>query len=249
MNVKHWRVALAAALALMAASATAVAGDESYMIVGEPFVEMRTGPGRGYPAFLAAERGERLLILKRKNSWFKLQAVDGQSGWVNLDALRGGRIAQGEASVAFDRVVDRFQSRRFEGGFLVGELGGAATIGGFAQYNLVPRVGLRVSAGQILGKFSDGWMATGDVVLTPFPDWRISPFFALGSGVVRTSPQTTLVQSESRTDEATHVAAGLKTYITRRFVLHMEFDDYIVLTNRDNNEEHQQWQLGFSVFF
>ncbi len=240
---------------LITAAGVACAGqgstpsDASYLRVDDSFLELRTGPGRGYPAFFAAEKGERLRIVKRKNYWFKLQTDRGRTGWVHLDRLRSGRLHRGDASVAFRRIAERFERRRFEGGFLMGKLGGAASLGGFAQLNLVPRVGIRASAQQLLGRFSDGWMASADVVMSPFPAWRVAPFFALGSGVVKTTSRTRLVQSNQRTDEATHVAAGIKAYVTRRFVMHAEFDDYIVLTNRDDNEEIRQWQLGFSVFF
>ena len=36
----------------------------------DPFVEMRTGPGRGYPVFNSIEQGETVEVLKRKPDWY-----------------------------------------------------------------------------------------------------------------------------------------------------------------------------------
>ena len=53
----------------------------------EAFVEMRTAPGRGYPVFYVAERGELITLLKRKTDWIKLRNFRGVEGWAHIDDI------------------------------------------------------------------------------------------------------------------------------------------------------------------
>ena len=82
-----------------------------------------------------------------------------------------------------------------------------------------PNVSVEVWGSQILGNFSNGWMGSVNVVHEAFPEWRFSPFFTMGAGVIHTEPKSTIVQGEDRTDQIGHVGAGFRVYITRRFVL------------------------------
>ena len=46
--------------------------------VTDPFIEMHTGPGRGYPVFYVAGEGEQIKILKRRTDWFKVELQRGE---------------------------------------------------------------------------------------------------------------------------------------------------------------------------
>jgi hypothetical protein len=71
----------------------------------------------------------------------------------------------------------------------------------------------------------------------------------LGTGVVRTEPKGTLIGTTDRTDQVTLVGGGVRAYLTRRFVLRAEYKSYVVLTSRDENEEIEEWKVGFGFFF
>ena len=77
----------------------------------------------------------------------------------------------------------------------------------------------------------------------------MSPFFKLGAGVIHTEPKSTLVQAEDRTDEIGHAGFGIRTYVSRRFIFRTEYNNYVVFTSRDDNEEVEEWKVGFSFFF
>ena len=88
---------------------------------------------------------------------------------------------------------------------------------------------------------------SGDVFV---PEWRLSPYFTLGTGVIYTEPKSTLVQSVDRDDQIGYVGGGLQFYLTRRFMLRTEYRNNIVFTSRDDNEEVDEWKyLGFAFFF
>ena len=77
----------------------------------------------------------------------------------------------------------------------------------------------------------------------------MSPFFTLGAGVIHTEPKSTIVQGEDRSDQVGHVGAGFRIYAARRFVLRAEYKSYVVFTSRDDNEEVEEWKVGFAFFF
>ena len=77
----------------------------------------------------------------------------------------------------------------------------------------------------------------------------VGAIFSLGAGVINTSPKSTIVPFPDRTDEIGHVGAGLRVYAMRRFLLRAEYKSYVVFTSRDENEEVEEWKVGFAFFF
>jgi hypothetical protein len=78
---------------------------------------------------------------------------------------------------------------------------------------------------------------------------RASPYFTLGAGAIHTEPKATLVATVDRTDSVAHAGAGVRAYLTRRFVFRAEYKAYVVFTSRNDNEEIREWKAGFSFFF
>jgi len=217
--------------------------------VADPYLDMHTGPGRGYPKFHIVERGESVDILKRRTDWFLVRAPDGNEGWVDRAQMER-TLQTGEQEIEFAQANQQdFTNSRWELGLLAGNFGGANIVSLYGAYSLNPNVAVEVWGSQILGNFSNGWMGSVNVVHETWPDWRISPFFTLGTGVIRTSPKSTIVQGEDRTDQIAHVGAGFRIYATRRFILRAEYKSYVVFTSRDDNEEVEEWKAGFAFFF
>ncbi|MEM7503573.1 MAG: SH3 domain-containing protein [Pseudomonadota bacterium] len=217
--------------------------------VTDPYLEMRTGPGRGYPKFHVVDRGESVDIVKRRTDWFLVRTAKGKEGWVDRSQME--RTLQQDGEFIDFEAADQedFTNSRWELGVLAGDFGGANVISLYGAYSLNPHVGIELWGSQILGNFSNGWMANVNVVHETWPDWRVSPFFTLGAGVIHTEPKSTIVQGEDRTDQVGHAGAGLRFYATRRFILRAEYKSYVVFTSRDDNEEVEEWKVGFAFFF
>jgi hypothetical protein len=81
------------------------------------------------------------------------------------------------------------------------------------------------------------------------PEWRLSPFVTLGTGIVTIEPKATLVQPADRNDQTAYVGAGVRFYWTRRFFLRGEYRSHMVFTSRNENEEIDEWKLGLAFFF
>ncbi len=242
--------ALCLTLSLGVAAPAAFAADRYKSVsVADPYLEMRTGPGVGYPKFHVVDRGESVDIVKRRTDWFLVRTDRGKEGWV--DRAQMERTLQADGQVVDFEAADQddFTNSRWELGVLAGDFGGANIISLYGAYSLNPHVGIELWGSQILGNFSNGWMANVNVVHETWPDWRVSPFFTLGAGVVHTEPKSTIIQGEDRTDQVGHAGAGIRFYATRRFILRAEYKSYVVFTSRDDNEEVEEWKVGFAFFF
>ncbi len=245
-----WLLVLALALCEAPTTVIAQAADEYRTVaVADPFLEMRTGPGRGYPIFHVVDRGETIEILMRRTDWFQVRAPNGTEGWVDRAQMERTLQPTGSTISFAEADLEDFTNATWELGVLAGDFGGANIVSVYGGYSLNPYVSLEVWGSQILGNFSNGWMGSVNVVHETWPDWRISPFFTLGTGIIHTEPKSTIVQGEDRTDQIAHAGAGIRMYATRRFILRAEFKSYVVFTSRDDNEEVEEWKVGFAFFF
>jgi len=223
------------------------------VVVSDPYIEMHTGPGRGYPIFYVAGQGDEVTVLKRKTDWFKVRLPRGthqfREGWVHIDQMRHTLDLEGNEIEFPNYGVDDFANRRWVAGIGGGDLDGANTVSAYLGFHLNPYISLQTEATQILADYSDGWMVNGGIYMHPFPYSRISPFFTIGTGYISIKPQTTIVQAEDLEDEIAHAGAGANVYISDRFILRLEYKRHTVYTSRDENEELNEWKAGFSLFF
>jgi hypothetical protein len=217
--------------------------------VSAPYIDLHTGPGRGYPIFYVAERGESIEILMRKTDWFKVRTARGKQGWVARAQIEQTQLAAGQPLLLADAGRDDYKQRRWELGAMGGSFGGADVVSVYGGYAFASTLATELSLSQVLGTYSDSLMLNVNLVAQPFPEWRVSPFFLLGSGVIQTDPQVTLVQSQSRTDGTTHVGVGVRTYLARRLLLRTEYNNYVVYQDKDSNQRIDEWKIGFTVFF
>lgn len=230
-------------------SAMAAADGYFQAEIAAPYIELRTGPGRGYPIYYVIDRGAHIEVLKRRTDWFKVRGPGGQEGWVSHEQLEQTLTLAGEPTRLHEPGIGDFSARRWELGVLGGDFDGADVLSVHGGYALTENLSLELSFSQALGNYSENRMVNANILAQPFPTWRVSPFFTLGTGVIETEPRVTLVQGEDRRDQIGHVGVGVRAYLTRRFVLRAEYKSYVVFTNRSENEEIQEWKAGFSVFF
>jgi hypothetical protein len=219
------------------------------LFVTQPYLELHTGPGRGYPVFHVVPRDESVDVLFRRTDWFKVRTEHGVEGWASQQDMLKTVLADG-SPFHFD-LGDRagFTTHRFELGMFAGAYGGANLISGYWAMQLNSQLSLEAAAGQFLGRFSNG--ETGDLGLAHviLPESRWSPFLTLGVGLVHTEPKATLVTPANRTEQTAYVGGGLRYYLTRRFFLRAEYKAHYIFTKRNENEEADEWKAGFAFFF
>ncbi len=218
------------------------------VVVADPYIDLHTGPGRGYPIFYVAAQGDRVTILKQQTEWYKIRTPRGKVGWVNITQMASTLDLDGQPIDFPSYGVDQFSKRRWIFGFGAGDFDGARILSATTTFAFTPNISGELAASQILGDYSDGYMGTASIVMSPFPEWRVSPFFEVGTGIIHVNPQTTIVQSQDRTDEIAHVGVGADFYVSKRFIFRAQYKRHTVFTSRDENEEIDEWTAGFSFF-
>jgi uncharacterized protein YgiM (DUF1202 family) len=247
--MRGWVLVLALCQFAAALDAAAAERQPREVTIADPFIELHTGPGRGYPVFYVAERGEQIAITKRRTDWFQVQVARGQEGWVHFEQLTTTLEEDGEPFDLPALGFNDYAARRWEVGALYGDFGGANVIGTYGSRSLTPNLSGELWVSQALGRYSDSTLVTLNVVHLMYPDWRASPYFTLGGGVIKTEPKATLVATTDRTDSIAQAGIGVRTYLTRRVVFRAEYKAHVVFTSRDDNEEVREWKAGFSFFF
>jgi uncharacterized protein YgiM (DUF1202 family) len=242
-------VCLLALAVLAAVPGRASARETLQVFVNAPYLELHTGPGRGYPVFNVVGRGDSIDVLKRFTDWYKVRTERGVEGWVAQRDMLSTVLADG-SPFTFN-LGDRagFTSHRFEAGvFLYGDYGGASEISAYWSYSLTSSLAVEITAGEFLGSAANG--SIGDIGLAHvfLPEKRFSPFVTLGTGFVHTEPKATLVVPSDRTDQSAYAGAGFRFYLTRRFFLRGEYRNHIVFTKRNQNEQVDEWKFGFAFF-
>ena len=223
--------------------------EAQWVTVAEPFLELHTGPGRGYPVTHVAERGESVQVLKRRTSWYRIETERGQQGWIRKSALAATLNHDGSPIALNLNSRQQFQDRRWESGFTTGDFDGADLVGGFVSWHFTPNLAIKLDAAQALGEFSDSRLLEIGLVHEPFPEWRLSPYFRLAGGMIDTTPNATLVSTEDRLDQTAVVAAGMRYTLGRRFIVRAEYSNHLILTGRDDNQEVPSWRIALSAFF
>jgi uncharacterized protein YgiM (DUF1202 family) len=236
-------------IALLTAPAVSSAREHLQIFVTEPYLELHSGPGRGYPVFHVVSRDESVDVLFRRTDWFKVRTERGVEGWAAQGDMLHAVLADG-SPFTFD-LGDRsgFTSHRWEMGVFAGNYGGATLVSGYGSFSFNSQLAAEVSVGQFLGRASNGFVADLGLTHVLVPEWRLSPFLMLGTGLVHTTPKATLVVPSERTDQTAYVGGGVRFYLSRRFFLRAEYKSHVVFTKRNENEAVDEWKLGFAFFF
>jgi hypothetical protein len=243
-------LALLTLLTGVTAPVAAAHAAEHKILIADPYIELHTGPGRGYPVFHVVERGREVTIVKRRTDWFQLRTDRGVEGWATRDQMIATLEPTGEPLDLQEPARENYMSRRWQAGVMAGDFGGASLVSVFGGYAFSDNLSIELTLNHILGEFSNGYSATLGLMHVFVPEWRISPYFTLGTGVIYTEPKSTLVQSVDRQDQIGYVGGGLQFYLTRRFMLRTEYRNNVIFTSRDDNEEVDEWKyLGFAFFF
>jgi uncharacterized protein YgiM (DUF1202 family) len=219
------------------------------VFVSEPYLELSTGPGRGYPVFHVVGRDESVDVLFRRTDWFKVRTEHGVEGWARANDMRRTKLADGSPFVFNMGDREGFTTHNWELGIGGGDYGGADYIGGYGAYSLTDNMKVELAAGQFLGNSSTGWKAEAGLTQVIWPEWRFSPFLELGTGIVHVSPRATIVLPSDRTDQTAYAGAGFRFYLTRRFFVRADYRWHTVFTSRDDNQELEEWKVLIACFF
>jgi hypothetical protein len=142
-----------------------------------------------------------------------------------------------------------FTTRHWEAGAFLGRFEGVSLLGLFTGYGISDHLTVELTLAEAISNVAESRIATIGLNHTFAPEWLISPYAGVGTGVINVIPRTTLVQPDDQTDQIGYVAVGVRGYVSRRFLLRGEYRDNVIFTSRNENEEIHEWKLGFAFFF
>jgi hypothetical protein len=219
------------------------------LALSEPFVDLHTGPGRGYPVFHVSARGEVVQLLLAHTGWVKLRTAAGIEGWTPRAALQGTLQAAGVAPGLFARWRDTHLRDKLEFGAAWGRFQRQPMLKLGARLRLSEAIAVQAAAGQVQGLYSgtDFWQV--DAVLEPMSDLPLSPVFAVGVGRFRNIPNASLVEQGTTNANLAHAGLGLRWRFGARYVLHADWSHFVALLSEQRSREYRAVTVGLSFHF
>jgi len=241
-----------AALAFPAQGQTAVTGDSvvrEKLTVADPFLEMRSGPGRGYPVFFVVARGQAVVIDLRHTDWYKVRAEGGQLGWVHRAQLETTLTAAGSSKTFRDIALDDYLARRVQMGGAWGRFKSEPMLKLYASYKLSDTLSIEGNLGQVQGVFSGTNFWHLSLHSEPWSDQRLSPFFGVGVGQFKNFPNQSLVGATVTDAKLAHAIVGARYHLSDRFVLRADWALYTAFVSDQRSTEYRAVTAGVSFFF
>ena len=244
------RITLLLILSQSMLMAAAFAADPGQQVkVADPYLEMHTGPSAGYPVFYVIKRDETITVVKQRTSWYLVQNYRGKEGWVHRSQLVKTLTLDNEKIEIKDISRENYLDHNWEMSMIGGSFGDLPMMTLSANYSFTENLSTELSLAQILGNFYSRTLLGINLIQQPFPEWKISPYFSIGTGIIDTTVRSTQSQLKDDSDIVANVSLGAKMYLTRRFFLRADIKKYIIFQSRNKNEEITSWQVGFAVFF
>jgi uncharacterized protein YgiM (DUF1202 family) len=212
------------------------------------FVNLFLGPGRGYPITQVVLKGEQLALHRQRTDWVQVEFKN-QWLWLARQDLSKVVSLDNEYFAINDDKSAELANRPWRLGLMFGDFNGNSFYQLNSQYAFSHYVRTELAIAQAQGDQANSQILELSVLLSPFPQWPLSPYFAIGGGMIRTDPRTVLVQSTERNNAVASAEFGFDYYLTRQFILRGGYRHSVIMTDSDDNKETDTWKLGFSVFF
>ncbi|WP_020410944.1 SH3 domain-containing protein [Hahella ganghwensis] len=225
-------------------------GDEKTLtlLVVDPYIEMHTAPGRGYPIFNVIEQGEEVVILKRKTNWYLVQSPDGQEGWVKAAQLGRTLKPTGIPADLPETGHGEYLTSSWRAGFTGGQFEGASSFSLTFGYRPLTWAGFEVEAGKIYSRSVTSEYYGANLIIEPLHKWKITPYLSVGASRFSfDARQKVLLEGVDEAD-AVSIGGGLGYYIGRNFLIRAEYRQYSISSNSDTTGL-SEWKIGLNTFF
>jgi uncharacterized protein YgiM (DUF1202 family) len=217
--------------------------------VTDPYIELRTGPGRGFPIFFVTKRGDFIEIELRHTDWYRVKTDDGKVGWVTRQQLESTLTAAGGKKSFRDVLLDDYLSRKVQLGAAWGHFHSEPMLKLWTSYRFSETLSLEGTIGQVQGVFSGSDFWHINMVAEPWSDRRISPFFGVGIGKFKNFPNLSLIGATTTDAKLANAQVGVRYHLTDRFVLQVDYSLYTAFVSDLKSTEYRALTAGVSFFF
>ena len=217
--------------------------------ISDPYIELRSGPGRGYPIFFVAPRNDWIEIELRHTDWFRIRTEDAKVGWVSRQQLETTLTAAGSTKTFRDVLLDDYLSRKVQLGAAWGHFKSEPMLKLWTSYRFSDTLSLEATFGQVQGVFSGTDLWHVDILIEPWSDHRVSPFFGVGVGKFKNFPNLSLIGATTTDAKLGAARFGVRYYLSERFVLTADYAFYTAFLSDQRSTEYRAWTAGLSFFF
>jgi hypothetical protein len=219
------------------------------LTIADPFIELHTGPGRGYPVFFVVQRGDAIEVTLRRTDWFRVRTPDGKEGWVHRRQLETTLTEAGGTRTFRDVLVDDYLARRVELGTSWGRFESDPMLKIWGLYRLSDTLRGEATVGQVQGTFSGSSFWHLNLLAEPWSDRRLSPTASLGFGNFRNVPNLSLVNTAVTNARLSNASIGVRWYLSDRFVARADYTLYTAFVADNRSAEYRAITGGLSFFF
>jgi len=217
------------------------------LVVTAPYLEMHSGPGRGFPVTYVIGRDEIVTVLFSRTDWYKVRAANGEEGWARRADLAITRLADGEPAPI--PPYPDFASHHWEIGAGYGVYNRQNLVTGYVDYAITESIDAEAVLQQALGTLDNRVIGTIGLRHTFIPEWKwFSPTAGLGGGYQHIVDKVPPAPLENN-NEMAYVSLGARGFITRRFMWRADWRHYDVFNHLNVYEDLEEWKVGFAVFF
>jgi len=227
----------------------------------DSYLELHSGPGRGYPIFHVIEQGQSVKVHTRRTNWFFVSDRRDRQGWVKQEALARTLASTGLPAALPDVEHGDFLAQQARIGFAIGKQQQANTTTAMAGFRVLSWAEVELEYGENFGTTFDNAVLDGSsygasFIIEPFQlvdfvaKWPITPFISKGIG-----KQTLLKKTKSEVgltnifkNDYEFTGVGINYYIGFNFVVRGEYRKIFLNGDRGNLSE-DAFRVGFSSFF
>ncbi|MBW8759657.1 MAG: hypothetical protein JF586_18840 [Burkholderiales bacterium] len=217
--------------------------------ISDPYIELHTFAGRGYPVFYVAGRGEWISIELRHTDWYKVRTASGKVGWVTRQQLQSTLAESGLPNEFGDVKYDDYLARRVELGAGYGRFHRESMIKFWVSYRVSDTLSFESTLGQVQGVFSGTTLWHVNLQAEPWSDQRFSPFMGIGIGMFKNIPNQSLVSFQPTNARLADAIIGARYHLTDRFMVRADYAIYTAFVSDQRSLEYRAATAGLSFFF
>jgi hypothetical protein len=236
-------------LSLLGAPPARAADAPERLRVADPYLELHTGPGRGFPVFFVVAREDWVEIELRFTDWYKVRSEGGKEGWVHRSQLVNTFTEAGGQKTFRDIALDDYLARKVQLGAAWGKFKTEPMLKLWTSYRLSETLSVEGTTGQVQGLFSGTTIWHLNLMSEPLSDQRLSPFFSIGVGKFKNLPNQTLVSAIPTDAKLSNASVGVRYYLTERFIVRADYTLYTAFVGDTRTAEYRAKTIGLAFFF
>jgi hypothetical protein len=218
------------------------------LTVHDPYLDLHTGPGAGYPITQSIERGAEIEIHHRHTDWYKVR-TSVASGWVHRDQLQATLAAAGVDQGTRAALLDRHVEGRLRAGLSAGVFDQDPIVSFWGGYRFDALWSAELSIAQASGDYSSTRLYRLEAVAQPWPEQRFPLHLLAGLGRAENLPRGTLVESDKESTWVVNAGLGVSKQLEPRFALRADWRWNHAAFDGGAKQNYHELTAGFVLLF